>query len=719
MKNREKLLLTAAHAGTYAVRARDHVVVAADRTFLDMLGMEEGEVVGHPWSNLLAERGALPDVTQQLEIREVAQLVRKFVNRKGRPLWLSLAEFEQTDETGEVIRHGLAIDVSERERLLMTVRDQSARLQVLWQIATSRTRSEGEKVKMMLRLGMDTLEMDAALLSEKVGENFVLAYLVDTLGMFQAEQACPLEKLCQHVADENRGIFIADTGASEKPELAKAAVSFGIHAYAGIPLWVGEQFYGTLVFLRKKPLAEGKFSRGDEAFMELLAAWFSQMLLQLKQRQKLETQALTDELTGLPNRRAAELRFNEEIARAKRDGIGFSVATCDLDRFKLINDNYGHGVGDEVLQQVSHIMRHALREGDWLARWGGEEFILFLHQSNQADALAATERIREAIKAQSLKTSQGSMEITASFGIGVCQAGDEDINRVISESDNCLYEAKRRGRDCVVIAESGGGSSGTRTLWRAGMLQRALKESRVVAAYQVMVDLTTRRPVADEALARLVQPDGSVLAAGEFIEAAEGINLIHEVDHAITRDAMSRCAVNLTAGHDPGFAHFINLSPQFLARKDLVDELLNGAMRFCSTCNIDFPGYKPVVFEITERQLLTDFERIRSDLQPLLDFGFRLALDDFGSGYSSFLYLAELPVSFLKIEGWMVRNMTSNERVRAMVESMIVLSKKLRITTIAECIEDRETADMLRDMGVDWGQGDYFGRPGDISALPS
>ena len=145
-----------------------------------------------------------------------------------------------------------------------------------------------------------------------------------------------------------------------------------------------------------------------------------------------------------------------------------------------------------------------------------------------------------------------------------------------------------------------------------------------------------------------------------------------------------------------------------------MDELLNGAMQFCSTCDIDFPGYKPVVFEITERQLLTDFERMRRDLQPLLDFGFRLALDDFGSGYSSFLYLAELPVSFLKIEGWMVRNMVSNERVRAMVESMIVLSKKLNITTIAECIEDKKTADMLRDMGVDWARL-LFWPPGDIN----
>jgi EAL domain-containing protein (putative c-di-GMP-specific phosphodiesterase class I) len=138
--------------------------------------------------------------------------------------------------------------------------------------------------------------------------------------------------------------------------------------------------------------------------------------------------------------------------------------------------------------------------------------------------------------------------------------------------------------------------------------------------------------------------------------------------------------------------------------------MLKFAVAMCP-CDIEFKGNKPIVFEITERQLLSNFESMRQDLQPLLDFGFRLALDDFGSGYSSFLYLAELPVSFLKIEGWMVQKMRSNIRVRYMVESMVALSQRLGITTIAEFVEDSETADMLREMGVDWGQGYFFGKP--------
>ena len=126
---------------------------------------------------------------------------------------------------------------------------------------------------------------------------------------------------------------------------------------------------------------------------------------------------------------------------------------------------------------------------------------------------------------------------------------------------------------------------------------------------------------------------------------------------------------------------------------------------------VDFAQQQPIVLEITERQLVEDFGAMREDLKQLLEYGFRLALDDFGSGYSSFLYLAELPISFIKIEGWMVRNMQYNDRILSMVTSVVMLAKTLGMKTIAECVEDERTAEILRDMGVDWGQGFHFGYP--------
>lgn len=596
--------------------------------------------------------------------------------------------------------------MNQHHTLLSQAQNQSARLQALWQLATNRSKSDEEKAKLMLNLARDTLEMDTALIGEVDGGHFVIRYLVDGLGLFVANGVCPLEALCAEAAHSGESTFYYHMQDSEQFRDVEVVRASGVQVYAGVPIWVGDELFGTLVFLCRRPLYEQGFSKDDKVFMELLASWFGLMLLRSRQTEALQTQALTDALTGLPNRRAAELRFMEEVGRARRDDRGFSVAIADLDRFKLINDNFGHDVGDEVLRQASHTMREALREGDWIARWGGEEFILFLHHSSGGEAFAAAERVRLAVKASPCVTKSGNVEITSSFGIGEFQLEDADMSRTLSEADGCLYEAKRRGRDCVVASEDRQGT----ILWRAGMLQRALQEQRLVAAYQVMVDLRTGKPVADEALARLKLSNGSVIPAGEFVEAAEGVNLIHEVDRVIVQQSMSRCTTALQDGYDPNFAHFVNLSPQFLARKDLVDQMLEFAVAMCP-CDIDFKGNKPIVFEITERQLLSNFESMRQDLQPLLDFGFRLALDDFGSGYSSFLYLAELPVSFLKIEGWMVQKMRSNIRVRYMVESMVSLSQRLGITTIAEFVEDSETADMLREMGVDWGQGYFFGRP--------
>jgi diguanylate cyclase (GGDEF)-like protein len=707
-RNRERQLISAANAGTYAVRFRDGVVVQADDVFLAMLGRNRDEVVAQPWSALL---DGLPDEGGDTApgqfSPDLSQRVLQFKRTRGDPVWLSLAEYLDTSET-EPVRQGLAINVSERELLLSKVQRHSERLRALWSLATDRKIADLDKAMQMLELGVDTLGMEAGAIGEAIEGDYHVRYLVDRPGLFGTQRKFPMiNSLCSFALRKQASLF--EHNLAEDPEYRqhKAVADWGVRAYCSALIWAGDRVYGTLAFL-SRDARPNPFSEEDRAFVELLASWFGSAVFEQNQRHALETMAMTDSLTALPNRRSAELRLSGELARAKRANECFAVAVCDLDRFKLINDHFGHDVGDEVLQHVANIMRAALREGDWVARWGGEEFIIFLHRSDSDDAWRAMERLREEIKAQPLSTPHGTLDISASFGIGTYNGGEGEILGILAEADGCLYEAKRRGRDRVVISEA----AARGMLWQAGMLQRALQENRVRAAYQVMVDLKTGKPVADEALARLVQPDGTVLAAGDFVEAAEGINLIHIVDELVARDALVRCSSR--AADDPQadkLVHFINLSPQFLARKDLLDSLLAEAKAHAEHSGLDFGGAQPVVFEITERQLLEDFAGMRDDLRHLLDYGFRLALDDFGSGYSSFLYLAELPISFLKIEGWMVRNMLHNERVMSMVKSIVVLARTLDITTIAECVEDQRTADVLRDMGVDWGQGYHFGHP--------
>jgi len=705
--NREKLLLRAADAGTYVVRERDDVVLAADAAFLLMLGRHESEVVGHAWQALFSEPVTTIAETSDDPTALARRILCVSVPTGDKPRWVSVAEYRDTMAGGESVRYGLAIDVSDREHLLSQVNVQSQRLQALWQLATTRDKSDAEKMQLMLRLALDTLHMDTVLVSELCGDRLVVRGISDDLRLFHAGQEFLLnDTLCRYVIEGKRAINIPDLRADPDLYRHPLSVDMGLRVFSSAPVWAGQVLYGTMVFLRRAPLDES-FSADDCAFMELLAAWFGQILIERRQHEELENMAMTDALTKLTNRRAAEARFIEEFARARRAGDNFSIAICDLDRFKLVNDHYGHDTGDLVLLHVAGIMKAELREGDWVARWGGEEFIIFLHQSDAAAAYAAMERLRLAIKGNPVSTIHGPLDITTSIGIGSFR-GEGDLASVLSEADGCLFEAKHAGRDQVVMSAS----SRRGTLWKAGMLQHALLENRLVPAYQVMVDLRTNEVVADETLARLIEPDGRILPAGEFIEAAEGINLIHVVDEVIARQSMQRCALNLLNGKDKSdFAHFINLSPQFLARRELVQAMLHQAAQYCGECGLDDVSAKPMVLEITERQLIGNFEDLRKDLEPLLDFGFRLALDDFGSGYSSFLYLASLPVSFLKIEGWMVQNMCTNPKVLGMVKSIIALARDQGITTIAECVEDAATADLLRELGADWGQGWYFGRP--------
>lgn len=580
------------------------------------------------------------------------------------------------------------------------------RLKALWQLATRRDLDdEAERFHAMLRLACDSLDMELAVLGAINGE-YTARYAHDTLGAMPEGSVIPRgDALCQQVLLAREPVFIADLAAHPHFRGHRLIAEAGLHAYAGVPVWAGVEVEGVLSFMRRQPLPD-TWGEVDIAYMELVSGWLGYHLAQARQKEMLERHALSDSLTGLLNRRAAEARLEQELARARRHNEGYALALLDLDRFKSVNDRYGHAVGDEVLKAVARRIEAGLREDDWVARWGGEEFLVFLRNADVREAVFVLERLTAQVKATPIQTGAGAIQLTMSAGIGLPSGEDRSCRQAVEIADTCLYRAKANGRDRV---EAQGGAG---VLWPAQIIKRALRDHRVVMASQDIVDLNTGKVVADEALARVHMPDGQLLPASDFIEAAEGLGLMPEIDSLVCQAAMSRCAGKLS-GHlvGPDFIHFVNLSPQFLARRDLVEQLLGNAMNYCQTCGVEFGPIKPIVFEITERQFLRNLDTLESDLKPLLDFGFRLALDDFGSGYSSFLYLARLPISYLKIEGWMVANMRKERKIRSIVESLARFARQEGIVTVAECIEDGETALMLRDMGVNLGQGWYFGRP--------
>jgi len=578
-----------------------------------------------------------------------------------------------------------------------------ARLNALWKLSVQHGLSDPERIRAMLAMAAEVLDMDLVVLGE-FGERYTARYVSDRLGVFPEGTVLMVESvLCHPVHLARAASHVADL--REHPQYANHALvnKLGLRTYSGLPVSVGDDARWVLAFLRQR--CESPPQEVDIAYMELIADWLGNTLHQSAQKSLLQRIALTDLLTDLPNRRAAEERLQTEKARISRDGQGFALALVDLDHFKMVNDRYGHAVGDEILKAVARRFESGLREGDWVARWGGEEFLFVLHGSAEEEATRIMERLAAQFREAPVQTSIGDISLRFSAGVASFGSRDTETLPMLEKIDQALYQAKAEGRDQVRMAAL------TPMPWNSSLLRKALMENRIRQASQVIVDLQSGQTIADEALVRIEAVDGEIVEAKEFVDMAEGLGLMAEIDRQVIRSVMQRCVMRMEQGGSPDFAHFVNVSPQFLARRDLVEEMLDNAMSFCQSCGVVLGPVKPVVLELTERQRIVSLDKLRADLQPFIDFGFRLALDDFGSGYSSYLYLAHLPVSFLKIEGWLVSHMRQDRKVAGIVESLANFARKEGVRTVAEHVEDAETARILADMGVDYGQGWHFGRP--------
>jgi diguanylate cyclase (GGDEF)-like protein len=575
------------------------------------------------------------------------------------------------------------------------------RLTALWKLSAQRGLSDEARIRAMLSMAAEVLGMDLVVLGE-FGDQYTARYVFDRLAIFPEGTVLAIESvLCRDVHHARQSMHIPDMRKHGQYAGHPMVTHMGLLNYSGLPVTVGNETGWVLAFLRRQ--ASPVVDPVDIAYMELIADWLGNALYQSAQHALVQRMALTDALTGLPNRRAAEERLHTEKARAPRDRCGFALALVDIDHFKSINDRYGHAVGDEVLKATALRFEQGLRDGDWVARWGGEEFLFVLHGCTAEDAGNIIERMAGLCRSTPIQTSVGDIALSFSAGVAALGVDDADTTTLIDEVDQALYRAKGEGRDQVRLVERNNAGL------NAGQLRQAIAGGGICMAKQVIVDLQTGEAVADEALARIRLASGEIVEAGRFIEQAEGLGLMAEIDRQIIRQTMHHCGLRISDGGALDFAHFVNISPQFLARRDLVEDMFANATNYCAICGIG--PVKPIVLELTERQRIVSIERLRADLQPFIDFGFRLALDDFGSGYSSYLYLANLPVSFLKIEGWLIAHMRGDRKVAGIVESLANFARKEGVLTVAEHVEDAETARILADMGVNYAQGWHFGRP--------
>jgi diguanylate cyclase (GGDEF)-like protein len=413
-----------------------------------------------------------------------------------------------------------------------------------------------------------------------------------------------------------------------------------------------------------------------------------------------ERLALHDALTGLPNRVLFRTRTQHAIAGAGRAGTGVAVMLLDLDRFKEINDTLGHHYGDEVLRQVGERLSGLLGEGDTVARLGGDEFAILLRSvETPAAGVAVAAAVRRAI-AEHFDVAGVRLELGASVGIASFPEHGQDVDVLMQRADVAMYQAKE-GRTGVerYVPELDGNS--VQRLALAGDLRTALEREEFVLHYQPKVDLRTNAVSGAEVLLRWAHPVHGWLAPDDFIPLAEHTGLIVPLTNYVFDHALRQMGAWRAQGVDIGIA--VNLSARTLIERDLPD-------RIEAMCHRWAVPTSRLVLEITESMVVADPARALPVLARLHELGVEIAVDDFGTGFSSMDYLKRLPVKEVKIDRSFVTTMATDARDAAIVRCTIDLARSLGLRVVAEGVESSDVRARLTTMGCDQAQGYSFSR---------
>ncbi|MDN3516177.1 EAL domain-containing protein [Aquisalimonas lutea] len=422
-------------------------------------------------------------------------------------------------------------------------------------------------------------------------------------------------------------------------------------------------------------------------------------------------QAYHDMLTGLPNRALFQDRLRQSLAQARRSQNRAAVLFLDLDRFKMVNDSLGHSFGDRILEQVARRLRECLREGDTLARMGGDEFTVLLPKLEREDSAARVAQKCVGALETPFELDDQEVYLGVSIGIAVYPEHGETMESLVKHADTAMYHAKSHEAAHYAFYDAGMGNRMDHYLSMETGLRRALGNQELQVVYQPQVDTDDGSIVAVEALLRWRHPERGMITPMDFIPVAEQTGLIVPISLWLLREACRECLRWGSPEAPPRLA--INLSSLQVEQPDFVEGVL---------AVLHETGFPPerLEFEITEHLLLRNVDAVVDKLRELSGRGIRFAIDDFGTGYSSLSYLQRLPIHSLKIDQSFIHGIHTTADEGTLVRTIISMARGLGLSVVAEGVETREQLQTLQNMHCRAMQGFLFSRPlaaADMAAL--
>lgn len=429
---------------------------------------------------------------------------------------------------------------------------------------------------------------------------------------------------------------------------------------------------------------------------------------EIASKQKIEHLAYYDALTDLPNRRFLEKHIDTLAKEASEKKCYFGVLFVDLDRFKNINDTYGHSFGDRILRLVASRLRNACTEEVCICRFGGDEFIVItplIEHPEKASQFAA--KIISILE-QSLALNEHNLYVSASIGISIYPIDGIDNEALVKQADAAMYQSKRDTFGAIHYAAEHFTNKASRVLTLETLLRKAIDHRELQLYYQPKINIRTGQCIGYEALARWAPADSDVTPSTDFITIAEETGLITSVSDLLLTELCRQVKQWRQIGIEKSVA--FNLSVKQFNNPHCCERIANQWLA------AELP-YELLEIEVTESLFMDDFEAVVKQLQYLRNLGVKVSLDDFGTGYSSLGYLRDLPVDTLKIDRVFISKLHQSEQDEAVVRAIITLAEQFGLNVIAEGIENVEQAQRLLEIGCLYGQGYYYGKPQPASEL--